>query len=202
MTGAWRNFVRMAARLIEPLTSRLRLRQWEDRDRAPFAALNADPLVMRHFPAPLTREQSDAMVDRLLQGLHTKGYGLWAVEVRATGAFIGFVGLSSPVWEAAFTPCTEVGWRLAQPAWGQGYATEAAQAALATGFGPVGLSDVVSFTTIGNVRSRRVMERLGMKRDPSEDFDHPLLSDDRLRRHVLYRLSRADWVSATAQPGA
>jgi RimJ/RimL family protein N-acetyltransferase len=189
----------MAAQLIEPVTPRLSLRQWLDRDRAPFAALNADPQVMRHFPALLTREQSDAMVDRLHERLSAEGYGLWAVEVRATGAFLGFVGLSVPRWDAAFAPCTEIGWRLARWAWGQGYATEAAQAALATAFGPAGLSEVVSFTPAGNVRSRRVMERLGMKRDPAEDFDHPLLTDGPLRRHVLYRLTRADWVEPTAQ---
>jgi RimJ/RimL family protein N-acetyltransferase len=183
----------MAERLIEPLTSRLRLRQWTDPDRAPFAALNADPLVMRHFPALLSRDQSDALMESFSQRLRADGYGLWALELRATGEFIGFAGLTAPRWKAAFTPCTEVGWRLARTAWGQGYATEAGNAALETAFGPASLPEVVSFTTPGNVRSIRVMERLGMKRDPSEDFDHPLVTDGPLRRHVLYRLSRADW---------
>ena len=186
----------MATRLIEPFTPRLVLRQWRDGDRAPFAALNADPLVMEQFPAILTRDQSDAMVDRCVEQIECNGYGLWAVEVRPTGEFIGFVGLARPTWGAAFTPCTEIGWRLARSAWGHGYATEAATAALATAFGPVGLDEMVSFTTTGNLRSQRVMQRLGMTRDPSEDFDHPHVADGPLRRHVLYRIRRVDWNSA------
>jgi RimJ/RimL family protein N-acetyltransferase len=190
----------VATRLIEPSTSRLALRQWNERDRGPFAAMNADPLVMEHFPAPLDREQSDAMVDRLIEQLEHDGYGLWAVEVRFSRTFIGFVGLAAPRWEAAFTPCVEVGWRLARSAWGQGYATEAARAAVATAFGPVGLNEVVSFTAPGNVRSRRVMERLGMTHDPSEDFDHPQVAEGPLRRHMLYRLSRAAWHKRESTP--
>jgi RimJ/RimL family protein N-acetyltransferase len=184
----------MATGLIEPSTSRLLLRQWRQRDRSPFAALNADPLVMEHFPALLTRDQSDAVVDRCAEQIQRNGYGLWAVEVRTSGEFIGFVGLAVPAWEAAFTPCTEIGWRLARSAWGQGYATEAARAALATAFGGVGLDDVVSFTTTRNLPSQRVMQRIAMTRDPSEDFNHPRVTDGPLRRHVLYRISRGDWV--------
>jgi ribosomal-protein-alanine N-acetyltransferase len=175
------------------MTSRLLLRQWQERDRAPFAALNTDPLVMEHFPAPLGAEQSDAMVDRLTEGLRRDGYGLWAVEIRATGDFIGFVGMAAPSFEAPFTPCTEIGWRLAASAWGRGYATEAANAVVATAFGQVGLDELVSFTTTGNLRSQHVMQRLGMTRDPSEDFDNPRITDGPLRRHVLYRLGRDAW---------
>jgi RimJ/RimL family protein N-acetyltransferase len=190
----------MATPLIEPSAPRLVLRQWRDGDRAPFAALNADPMVMEHFPAMLTRDQSDAMVDRCVEQIERDGYGLWAVEVRTTGEFIGFVGLAVPSWEAAFTPCTEIGWRLARSAWGHGYATEAANAALATAFGPVGLGEVVSFTTTGNLRSQQVMQRIGMTRDPSTDFDHPRVAAGPLRRHVLYRVSRVDWERLGPRP--
>jgi RimJ/RimL family protein N-acetyltransferase len=183
----------VATPLIEPSTSRLVLRQWEERDRAPFAELNADPLVMEHFPTVLTQDQSDRLMDRCAEKLQCDGHGLWAVEVRASGHFIGFVGLSAPAWEAQFTPCTEIGWRLARSGWGQGYATEAANAVLATAFGPLRLDEMVSFTTTDNLRSRQVMQRVGMMRDASEDFDHPRVPDGPLRRHVLYRLSRADW---------
>ena len=175
-------------RLIEPVTPRLVLRQWRDADREPLAALNADSVVMEHFPAPLTRAESDAMVDRHTARIDADGYGLWAVEVRDAGEFIGFVGLARPTFETAFTPCTEIGWRLARSAWGRGYATEAARAALDVAFGPVGLDEVLSWTFEGNLPSRAVMERLGMTRDPADDFDHPRLPEgDRFRRHVLYR---------------
>lgn len=186
------NFGAMATRWIEPSTPRLLLRQWRDADRAPFAALNADPLVMEHLLGSLTRDESDAMVDRCVERIRSDGYGLWAVEVRTSGDFIGFVGLAAPTWEAAFTPCTEIGWRLARSAWDCGYATEAANAALATAFGVAGLPEIVSFTTTGNLRSQQVMQRIGMTRDPSEDFDHPRVPAGPLRRHVLYRISRAD----------
>jgi RimJ/RimL family protein N-acetyltransferase len=183
----------MAPALNEHRTSRLLLRAWREGDRAPFAALNADPVVMEHFPAVLSRDQSDSMADRLAHQLRCDGYGLWALEVRASAEFIGYVGLAVPRWHSAFTPCTEIGWRLARSAWGRGFATEAADAALATAFGPAALGEVVSFTTTGNLRSRAVMARLGMTHDPTDDFDHPLVPDARLRRHVLYRLKKADW---------
>lgn len=182
--------------LIEPTTERLLLRRWRDADREPFAALNADPEVMEHFPAPLSREASDAVVDRSVAAMSEQPWGLWALEVRISGQFIGFTGLAVPRFDAAFTPCVEIGWRLTRAAWGQGYAAEAARAALATAYGPAGLTEVVSFTAQGNVRSRRVMERLGMSHDPADDFDHPLLpTGHRLRRHVLYRLDRPTWLS-------
>lgn len=170
-------------------TERLLLRHWRDEDRAAFAALNADPVVMEHFPATLTRARSDAMVERVEGHLAEHGWGLWAVEVRATSEFVGFVGLSVPSFEAHFTPAVEVGWRLARTAWGRGYATEGGQAALDHAFGPLGLTEVVSFTTTTNLPSQRVMQRLGMHHDPADDFDHPHLPEGhRLRRHVLYRV--------------
>jgi RimJ/RimL family protein N-acetyltransferase len=165
-------------------TERLVLRQWRDEDRAPFAALNADPIVMEHFPSTMTREASDAFVDFNMAAIADRGWGLWAVE--AEGEFIGFVGLNEP----RFRPGVEIGWRLARRAWGHGYATEAARAVLAFAFGELGLAEVISFTSTTNVRSQRVMERVGMTRDPAEDFDHPNVTDERLRRHVLYRVAR------------
>lgn len=175
--------------LIQPITQRLLLRQWRADDHDPFAAFNADPVVMQHFPAPLTRAESDALLERAATRIAADGYGLWAVEVRATQRMIGFVGLARPSFEAAFTPCTEVGWRLARASWGHGYATEAARAALDVAFGQLGLDEVVSFTFEGNTRSRAVMERLAMTRDPAEDFDHPRLPEGAgVRRQVLYRL--------------
>ncbi len=176
---------------MEPSTERLLLRRWRESDRAPFAALNADPEVMEHFPAPLDRAASDGFADRVAQHVEEHGWGLWAVELRAAGRFIGFTGLAVPRFEAPFTPAVEVGWRLAREAWGFGYATEAARAAVAVGFGELGLDEIVSFTAVGNIRSRAVMERIGMTHDPADDFDHPALAEgDRLRRHVLYRLRR------------
>jgi RimJ/RimL family protein N-acetyltransferase len=173
-------------------TSRLVLRRWRDDDREPFAALNADPVVMEHFPAPLSREQSDDLVDRIESGLEERGWGLWAVEVTGTAPFVGFVGLNPALFDAPFTPAVEVGWRMAREHWGHGYATEGARAALDFGFNTLALDEIVSFTTHGNTRSRRVMERLGMQRDPADDFDNPNVPPGHpLRPHVLYRLGRA-----------
>jgi RimJ/RimL family protein N-acetyltransferase len=177
--------------MFQPRTERLWLRQWRDEDWAPFAVLNADPDVMRYFPSTLDEHESNAFAYRQAALLEVRGWGLWAVEVLATGEFVGFVGLNQPSWQAAFTPCIEVGWRLSPSAWGKGYATEGARAAVALAFGPLGLDEVVSFTTVENVRSRAVMERLGMTHDPAEDFDHPNVAQgSALRRHVLYRLRR------------
>lgn len=175
-------------------TERLLLREWVDADREPFAALNADPEVMRFMSRMLDRTESDAFVDRILGHWEADGHGLWAVERLDDGSFIGFVGLTPPSFEARFTPAVEIGWRLARPAWGHGFATEAARAALRFGFEELRLDQIVSFTTPANVRSRAVMERLGMTRDPSDDFDHPSLPVGHpIRPHVLYRLSRAAW---------
>lgn len=167
-------------------TARLVLRRWTAADRAPFAAMNADPKVMEHFPAPLTPEQSDAMVDRIEAGFDERGFGRWALEHE--GRFVGFAGLGDLAFDPPFEHRFEVGWRLAADAWGRGLATEAARAALADGFTRVGLPEVVSFTAATNVRSERVMQRLGMR--PDGTFDHPNVPvGSPLRRHVLYRLS-------------
>jgi RimJ/RimL family protein N-acetyltransferase len=170
---------------------RVVLRGWRDEDLAAFAALNADPVVMEHFPATLARTESDGFAARIRAHFAEHGFGLWAVEAPGVAPFIGFTGLSVPRFEAHFTPCVEIGWRLARACWGRGYATEAASEALAHAFGALGLGEVVSFTAAGNARSRRVMERLGMTHDPAEDFDHPGLAPGHpLRRHVLYRIRR------------
>ncbi len=175
-------------------TPRLVLRRWHPEDLEPFAALNADPEVMAYFPAPLTPEQSDALVGRIEQLFDDEGFGLWAVEVPGVAPFIGFVGLSRATFEAPFTPAVEVGWRLARVHWGQGYATEAATASLGFGFGELGLAEIVSFTARVNERSRAVMERLDMRHDPAEDFDHPRVPETSpLRPHVLYRMAQSEW---------
>ena len=171
-------------------TERLVLRRWREADREPFAALNADPVVMEHFVACLTRAESDDLVDRIEDHFDREGWGLWAVDVADTGTFIGYVGLWPATFGAHFTPAVEVGWRLAQEGWGQGYATEAARASLQDGFDRVGLDEVVSMTSVGNSRSRRVMEKLGMTRDAADDFDHPNVPVGHpIRRHVLFRLA-------------
>jgi RimJ/RimL family protein N-acetyltransferase len=172
-------------------TERLCLRRWRPADRAPFAALNADPQVMKHLPAQLTPEESDALAARIDAHFEQRGFGLWAVEIAGGTLFAGFIGLSVPRFEAHFTPCVEVGWRLAAEHWGRGFATEGARAALAFGFEALDLAEIVSFTVPGNRQSRRVMEKLGMSHDPRDDFEHPLLPEGhRLRRHVLYRIAR------------
>ena len=169
---------------------RVVLRGWREDDLRPFADLSADPRVMEHYPAALTRAESDAFVrDRIVAQFAERGYGLWALEVPGVTPFAGYVGLLVHDFEADFTPCVEVGWRLAFPYWGNGYATEGARLALAFGFVEVGLDEIVSFTVPANRRSVAVMERLGMT--CSGEFDHPRLPPGhRLRRHVLYRLSR------------
>jgi ribosomal-protein-alanine N-acetyltransferase len=181
-------------------TPRLVLRRWQDSDKPPFAALNADPAVMEFIGAPLSADTSDAWVDRINATFESAGFGLWAVQVTDDAGtsdplgFIGFVGLNAPSFDAPFTPCVEVGWRLAARSWGHGYATEGARAAITDGFRRLGLDEIVSFTTVSNLRSRRVMQRLGMSRDPADDFDHPrILQGNPLRQHVLYRLRRSDW---------
>lgn len=158
--------------------------------------MNVHPDVVRHLPGPLSREASNAYADRVAGDLDRRGWGLWAVEVTGQVPFAGYVGLSVPTFAAPFQPAVEVGWRLGRGQWGQGYATEAATAALSHAFGPVGLTEVVSFTVPANTASRRVMDRLGMTHNPADDFDHPVLPvDSPLRRHVLYRVTAEQWNS-------
>jgi ribosomal-protein-alanine N-acetyltransferase len=177
-------------------TDRLVLRGWRAADRAPFAAMNADPAVMRHFPSTLSPEASDALVQRIETCFRERGYGLWAVEVPGDAEFIGFIGLQPTTFQAHFTPAIEIGWRLAATHWGRGLASEGARAVLDQAFGVIGLSEVVSLTTTANTPSRRVMEKLGMTRDPAEDFDHPNTPGWVGQRHVLYRITAAQWGEA------
>jgi len=178
------------------------LRTWTPADREPFAAMNADAEVMEHFPSTLSRRESDELVDMIMGGFERNGFGLWALELGRDGRFIGFTGLSVPSFEAPFTPAVEVGWRLARWAWGHGYATEAASAALDFGFSQAGLEEVVSFTSVENVRSQAVMKRLGLTHDPADDFEHPRIPPGhRLRLHVLYRISRQQWAARPTEAG-
>ena len=179
-------------------TPRLILRPWRDADLAPFAELNADPRVMQHMPELLSREKSDAVAKRVREHFDREGFGGWAVELPGIAPFIGFVGISKPSFQARFTPCVEVGWRLSYEHWGRGYATEAARAAVEFGFTQILLDEIVSFTVPQNWRSRKVMERLGMTCSRDEDFEHPILpAGHPLSRHVLYRLKKADWQATT-----
>lgn len=180
-------------KVITLRTERLLLRPWRNSDRAPFAALNADPKVMEHFPRTSTREESDAGADRIVARMEEQGFGLWAVEVPGVAEFIGFIGLN-PADAVLGRPVLEVGWRLAAEHWGLGYAPEGARASLAHAFGPLHRDEVVSYTTVGNLRSRRVMEKIGLVRQPEEDFDHPgVPASWPGRRHVLYRITRGQW---------
>jgi RimJ/RimL family protein N-acetyltransferase len=175
-------------------TQRLRLRRWLPDDREPFARLNADPRVVEFFPGPLSRAESDAVADRIEAHFHRHGFGLWAVEISGITRFAGFIGFSIPRFVAHFTPCIEIGWRLDAEYWNQGYATEGARAALEFAFGPLHLAEVVSFTFVGNARSRRVMEKIGMTSSANDNFDHPALPEGHpLRRHVLYRIARSEF---------
>lgn len=186
-------------------TERLLLRRWREEDRDPFAALNADPEVMEHFPRPLSRDESDGMVDRIEAHFDAVGWGLWAVEVPGVAPFIGFVGLWSPNYVVPGTiehGTVEVGWRLARSAWGHGWATEGAVAAVGFGLGELGLDEVVSFTTVGNERSQGVMRKAGMRRTPERDFDHPNVdptAHPHLVRHVVYVAEGGRWAPPAAR---
>lgn len=178
---------------MEVETPRLVLRQWLAAERKPFAALNGDPRVTKYL-LPLTAAESDALADRLAAGIDEHGWGFWAVEAPGVAPFIGFVGIKPLAPALPFSPGVEIGWRLAQPYWGRGYASEAAEAALRVGFEQVGLPLIVAFTAVGNQRSRAVMDRLGMRADP-DLFDHPAVpKESPLRAHVLYRMSRDGWI--------
>lgn len=181
-------------------TQRLLLRRWRGSDLEPFAALNTDPDVRRYLGGPLDSTASDAFVDRIEAHWDEHGWGLWALEVAGGADFVGYTGL----WPAGFLrdgPGVEVGWRLAREHWGKGYATEAALEALRFGFADVGLDEIVSFTVPTNMRSLAVMERIGLRRDPAGDFDHPYVDAERhpeLVRQVMYRLSRNEWRAASS----
>lgn len=193
----------MTVEQAELRTERLVLRRWRGEDLAPFRALNADPEVMEYFPATLTAEQSDAMARRADAAFDELGFGLYAVEVPGELAFAGYVGLAPVPDELPFAPAVEIGWRLARVAWGHGHATEAARACVSFAFSEDGpaLAELVSMTAVANARSRRVMERIGMHRDPADDFDHTRIDPSSpLRRHVLYRLRRDGTAGVTGRP--
>ncbi|MFY9854698.1 MAG: GNAT family N-acetyltransferase [Terracidiphilus sp.] len=187
--------------MIERLeTERLILRQWRDSDRRSFRELNSDPRVMEFMPTLLTPEASDEMMDRIQKGFLLHDFGLFAAELRMDQSFLGFIGLSVPGYDAPFMPAVEIGWRIAARHWGCGLATEGAREVLRFAFESAGLDSVVSFTVPGNIRSRRVMEKLGMTHDSADDFDHPRLPvGHALQHHVLYRLHRRDWKSFQTQ---
>ncbi|WP_422041095.1 GNAT family N-acetyltransferase [Roseibium sp.] len=177
-------------------TERLYLRTWQDKDIGPFAEMCADPEVMRYFPDVMTREKSRDLVLRCIEKQEKDGFCMAPVEVKSTGEFLGFVGLNRPTYAAPlpFEPCVEIGWRLKQSSWGKGYASEAANAWLRFGFETIELDEIVAFTIPANEPSQKVMQRIGMRRDPDGDFLHPSLPEDHpVAPHVLYRLSRADW---------
>jgi ribosomal-protein-alanine N-acetyltransferase len=179
----------MAIKQITLAGERVVLRPWQDRDADAFAAMNADERVMEFFVAPLSRVESDELRSRMRAAIEERGWGWWCVDI--DGQCAGFTGLSTPPYQTRFTPCVEVGWRFRRQFWGRGYATEAARLALDYGFDALQLEEIVSFAAAGNIRSRRVMERIGMQRDVAGDFDHPRIPEGHaLRRHVLYRLRR------------
>jgi 3-dehydroquinate dehydratase/shikimate dehydrogenase len=179
-------------------TDRLILRPWRESDLDPFAAMNADPDVMRFFPRTLDREASDAMAHRISLMLDEQGWGLWATEVPGVAPFIGFIGLAPVPFDSHFTPAIEVGWRLGKAYWGRGYAPEGARAALAYAFDTLELDEVISMTIPANEPSQRVMQKLGLRHDPSDDFDHPNHSDREDHRHVLYRIRRPDYLTGNS----
>lgn len=176
-------------KIYELETERLRLRQWTEADKGPFAKLNADERVMEFFPNTLSRSQSDELAERIMGAIAQSGWGFWAVEVKDKYPFVGFVGLNVPAYPLPFNPCVEVGWRLDYPYWGKGYATEAARGAISFGFETLELAEIVSFTALVNVRSQAVMERLRMVRSP-QTFTHPKVPENsHLQEHCLYQLS-------------
>lgn len=175
-------------------TPRLILRPWQDTDRPAFFAMSADPGLQEFLIPMTTRAMTDAWIDRQVAHQAEHGFCFWAVEAREDAAFVGAVGLFQVAYEAHFTPAVELGWRIARPFWGRGYAPEAAAASVRHGFEALHLPAIVANASVGNARSRRVMEKLGMARDPADDFDHPRLPEGSpVRRQVLYRLTRDAW---------
>jgi RimJ/RimL family protein N-acetyltransferase len=182
-------------------TERLILRDWCAADREPFAQMNADTRVMEFMPGTLSRAGSDSLIEKIEKHIQSHGFGLFAAELRSPQAFVGYIGLAIPSFQAAFTPCVEIGWRLSAVHWGKGLATEGAKEMVRYGFQVLGLEELVSFTVPANIRSRRVMEKLGMTHDPAEDFEHPRLPEGHpLRRHVLYRLKSPVILSHYGEP--
>ncbi|HTY95768.1 MAG TPA: GNAT family N-acetyltransferase [Solirubrobacteraceae bacterium] len=179
------------------------LRGWREDDLVPFAAMGADPEVMEHFPHTLPTTESAEVMARIQSGLHRDGFGFWALEVPGEVTFGGFLGISPVPPEMPFSPSIEIGWRMARPLWGRGLATEAATGVVEHAFTELSMSELVAYTAVGNARSRRVMARLGMERDPGEDFLHPNLPPEhRLAPHVLYRLTAEDWERNKLEPCA
>lgn len=184
-------------------TGRLLLREWRNSDLAPLAAISADPEVMRHFPAPLTRDESAALIERCRTHFAEHGFGLWALERKDDGRLIGFAGLGHTDFDAHFTPAIEIGWRLARDQWGNGLASEAARAALRQGFEELGLEEIIAYTALSNLPSQRVMRAIGMQRDLADDFQHPKLPVGHpLRPHLLYRIHRDHWRNPQPAPDA
>ena len=183
---------------MKPLeTDRLILRSWRESDLSPMVTINQDPKVCEYFPEIGNRDTTIALIDRIIRHDEECGFSLYAVEIKATQEMVGFLGLMTPSFEAHFTPAIEIGWRLSSQHWNQGIATEGAKAVLEYTFTNLNLDEVVSFTALNNQASRRVMEKIGMKHNPNDDFDHPKLGKNSpLKRHVLYRLSKKDWMLA------
>jgi RimJ/RimL family protein N-acetyltransferase len=185
---------------IAASTGRLILREWRSEDREPFARMNADPKVMEFQPGVLSHQESNAFVDRIEAHFRQRGFCLYAAELRHDQRFIGFIGIHVPNFESAFMPCVEIGWRLAPDVWGQGLATEGGKEVVRQAFTRLGLDELVSFTACINARARHLIEKMGMSRNPIEDFEHPKVAEGHvLRQHVLYRLRRSDWMSAVAR---
>ncbi|WP_455212526.1 GNAT family N-acetyltransferase [Kaarinaea lacus] len=181
-------------KIIEIETQRLKLRQWRKQDWPAFAELNADPTVMQYYPRTLSTEESNAMAQRMSTLIRKQGWGFWAVEKCDEMRFIGFVGLNKPAYKLPVTPCVEIGWRLAKEYWGCGYATEAAQACLPVAFNALKLSEVYSFTSLANIKSQAVMQRIGMA-NTHANFEHPMIPEKHpLREHVLYKIDKSSWL--------
>ena len=179
--------------MIAIQTQRLILRQWRDQDRQPFAAMNADPQVMKYFPSTLTKEQSDALIDRFIEDIESSGWGFWAAQRIDSGHFIGFIGINYSADGLPFAPCVDIGWRLAQAHWGLGFATEGAKAAMDYAFNAINLSKVVSMTPVNNKASERVMKKIGMQKQQFT-FMHPKLADGHpLQEHLLYSVTNDQW---------
>jgi len=175
-------------------SERLRFRRWSEADKLPFAQMNADDEVMKYFPNKLTRAASDAFIGRIEKHFEEFGYGLWAVEVKETGVFIGYIGFYQATFEADFTPCIEIGWRLSRESWNEGYATEGAKACLDYGFKELKFSEVYSFTSVINIKSINVMKKIGLEK--VGEFNHPRLEQGNpLRAHVVYKLEKEKYLS-------